>query len=481
MALRALMLARKIAELEGRQTGIEQERAALTERIAALETRESEAERAFAEITAETPQEERDAFDAEAAEIEREHGEIDAAQTDIDTRAAEVERDLTAARTELDGINQRAAEAAAAAGRAAENNHATEEERTTVNTEHMSRRERIAEICTRSEVKDFAASVRANRAVGSPALAIPDVMLDIIADEVAEQSKLIPYVDSQTVKGSGRAVIMAGVPEAIWTETFGELQPVNLNLYRMTVLGGKVSNYLAIPNPLIQDNDVNLVNGIISRLAAGQARAIDRAILYGTGVNMPVGIMTRLAATAGTGGAAPAWWDATAPEFTDIHSTNIGHASSASLTGLELFKALATFLGKAKHTYSGTGRKFWAMSEATALKLKIAAMEFNSGAAIVSGVTSTLPVIGGDIVELDSSLIPDDTIIGGYGDQYLHADRASVEIRVSDQVKFIQDQTVYAAVSRHDGKPKAGEGFVAWSLTTSNPASTTTWPTPASN
>lgn len=486
MALRALMLARMIAELELNQNAIQGERDALSARVATLETRESEAEKAFAEITAETPQEERDAFEAEAAEIEKEHGEIETAKADIETRAAEIGKKLSDARAELDGINKRAAsaaaEAAAAAKAASENAEKAKEarEEKKMNTDKITRRERIADLCTRSEVKEFASAMRANRAVGSPALGIPDVMLDLIADEVAEQSKLLPYVDMQRVKGQGRAVIMSGTPEGVWTDTFGNLAAVDLTLYSISVLGGKISNYLAVPNPLIEDNDFNLVSGVISRLSAGQARGLDRAIIYGTGTNMPVGILTRLAAvTSGSPAVPPSWWDANAPTFTDLHTSNIGKVSANNLTGLNLFKELAAFLGKVKHQYTGAGKLFWAMNPKTALALKIAAMEFNSGAAIVSGVTSTMPVIGGDIVEIDASVIPDNTIVGGYGDQYLLADRADVSIRVSDQVKFLNDQTVYAGVARYDGKPKAGEGFVGFGLTTTSIATTTTFPTSA--
>ena len=188
--------------------------------------------------------------------------------------------------------------------------------------------------------------------------------------------------------------------------------------------------------------------------------------------------LTRLAAvTSGSPAVPPAWWDATGPAFTDLHTSNIGKVSANNLTGLNLFKELAAFLGKAKHQYAGSGKLFWAMNPKTALTLKIAAMEFNSAAAIVSGVNATMPVIGGEIVELSADILPDNTIVGGYGDQYLLADRSDVSIRVSDQVKFLADQTVYAGVARYDGKPKAGEGFVGFGLTTTSIATTTTFPT----
>lgn len=480
MALRQIMLRHAIEELEKTAADLKAERDALDSRRTAWQTREAAAVEAFGEITEQSTDEERAAFDTEAAEIEKERAAIEDAETGLATREKENGEAITARKAELAEIEARAAEAAKVKGKPEEKTKEGKEPDTRMFNiaEKNTRRERIADLCTRAEVKEFAAAVRANRAVGSPELGIPVVMLDLIADEIAERSKLIPYVDVQRVKGQGRAVIMSGTPEGVWTDTFGALSAVNLTLYLMSVLGGKISNYLAVPNPLIEDNDFNLVEGIISRLAAGLAQGIDRAIIFGTGTNMPVGILTRLAAvTSGSPAVPPAWWDATGPAFTDLHTSNIGKVSANNLTGLNLFKELAAFLGKAKHQYAGSGKLFWAMNPKTALTLKIAAMEFNSAAAIVSGVNATMPVIGGDIVELSADILPDNTIVGGYGDQYLLADRSDVSIRVSDQVKFLADQTVYAGVARYDGKPKAGEGFVGFGLTTTAIATTTTFPT----
>ena len=59
------------------------------------------------------------------------------------------------------------------------------------------------------------------------------------------------------------------------------------------------------------------------------------------------------------------------------------------------------------------------------------------------------------------SFIPDDVIIGGYGDLYLLAERAGTAISQSEHARFIEDQTVFKGTARYDGLPVIAEGFVA--------------------
>ena len=79
----------------------------------------------------------------------------------------------------------------------------------------------------------------------------------------------------------------------------------------------------------------------------------------------------------------------------------------------------------------------------------------------------TMPVLGGAVEELE--FIPDNVIIGGYGELYLLCERAGTDIAVSDQYRFIEDQTVYRATARYDGMPVIAEGFVVIGLSGATP------------
>ena len=264
---------------------------------------------------------------------------------------------------------------------------------------------------------------------------------------------MLPHVNRQTVGGVARQVIMGTVPEAIWTEMCGKLNEIDLTFNDTEVDGYKVGAFVAICNSLKEDNDVELVFQIIHALARAEALAVDKAILYGTGTKMPLGIVTRLAQTA-----QPDDYRATARPWVDLHTSNIISITAANSVGLKLYQAIIAAFGAAKKKYSAGG-KFWAMNEATHMKLVSEAMSINAAGAIVSGMSNVMPILGGDVVELD--FIPDNVIIAGYGMNYLAAERAGRQVAQSEHYRFIEDQTVFKATARYDGQPVIAESFVA--------------------
>ena len=119
------------------------------------------------------------------------------------------------------------------------------------------------------------------------------------------------------------------------------------------------------------------------------------------------------------------------------------------------------------------------MSQETHDTLIAESIDKNASAAIVAGVNGTMPVIGGEIVELP--FIPEGTIVFGYMDAYLLAERAGMQLCQSEHVKFLQDQTVFKGTARFDGKPVIAEAFAVISTTTAAPATTVTFPTDTAN
>ena len=99
------------------------------------------------------------------------------------------------------------------------------------------------------------------------------------------------------------------------------------------------------------------------------------------------------------------------------------------------------------------------MNETTRTKLIASSLSINAAGAVVAGIENTMPVIGGAIETLN--FIPDDVIIGGYGDLYLLAERADVYLGQSEHVRFVEDQTVFKGTARYDGEPVIPGAFVA--------------------
>ena len=465
MALRQLILSKRIEEARNQLSQLEKEQEALSERRSAMNTREAELEQAINEVTVDTPAEDQAVLEEEEKKWEEEDAALQAEEQDNAAKQQELQTKIDELNEELDALNKKAdadepaPEPAPADDRGADIAENREERQATkmnIRTMFGSTQQREA-LFARDDVKSFAERVRKlgheKRAVTGGQLLIPEIMLPLIRQAVEDRSQLIKYVNLQQVGGTARETVMGTVPEAVWTEMCANLNELALAFTDAEVDGYKVGGFIPVCNALLEDNDVNLVSQVLWALACAIAIALDKAILYGTGTKMPMGIVTRLAQTT-----APTGYPTTARTWADLHTSNIKAISAANSTGLKLFQLLMDAFGAAKHLY-GNGGKFWAMNEKTHMKLMQEALSFNANGAIVTGMNNVMPVIGGDIVELE--FIPDNVIIAGYGELYLLAERAGVELATSEHFLFTSDKTVFKATARYDGLPVIAEGFVA--------------------
>lgn len=314
----------------------------------------------------------------------------------------------------------------------------------------------IREFIEREDVKNWLGNVRAmaeKREVKGADLLIPSVVLDLIRENVENYSKLVNRVNLKPVGGNARQPIMGTIPEAVWTEACATLNELEFNFNMVEVESYKVGGYVFICKATLEDPDIDLAAEVITGIGIAIGVAIDKAILYGTGKKMPLGIATRLGQSE-----EPDNYPANARPWENL-SANVVTISSDT-HGLAFFKELVSAAGKAKGKYS-RGVKFWAMNETTYTTIKIEAMNFDNGAAIVSMLDGVMPVTGGDIVTLSDDIIADGNIVGGFGDLYLLAERAKAEFNRSDEYRFIEDQVTFKGTARYDGMPVIPEGFVA--------------------
>ena len=328
----------------------------------------------------------------------------------------------------------------------------------------------------REDVKNFNMEVRAciteKRALTNVGLTIPEVYMGLIRENIENYSKLYKYVNVKPIKGTGRMTVMGTYPEAVWTEACANLNELSLAFNNVEVDGYKVGGFIAVCNANLEDSEIDLAAEIITAIGQAIGLAIDKAILYGTGVKMPQGIVPRLVQTS-----EPANYPANARPWVDLHTTNVKSISS-SLEGVTLFKELIVDSGAAKGKYS-RGTKVWCMNETTYTQLIAEATSINAAGAIVTGVNATMPIIGGDIVVLD--FIPANIIIGGYFDLYLLAERSGAKLGQSEHVKFTEDETVFKGTARYDGLPVIAEGFVAFALNSGTVSGDMSFPEDSAN
>ena len=321
-------------------------------------------------------------------------------------------------------------------------------------------RDQVVDLFTHAEVKEFVENLRARigekRAVTGGDLLIPDVLLGLLRDNLHRYSKLISKVNLRSVAGTARQNIVGAIPEGIWTEMVGTLNEMDIVFNQLEVDGYKVGGYVAIPNSILEDSDINLAAEVMDIISQSIGLALDKAILYGTGTKMPVGIVTRLAEVQ-----QPAYWGNREQPWTNLSASNLLAIDPAAVTPSQFFADLILKLGVVQANYSN-GQLFWAMNTQTYRTLQSKAINFNAAGAVVAGVQNTVPVIGGEAVLLD--FIPNNHIIGGYGSLYLLAERAGIRLAQSEHVQFIQDNTVFKGTARYDGRPIFGEAFVGLTI-----------------
>ena len=474
MALKQLLLARQIGELRGEREDLEAKVAEVGTRRAAWSEREAAAEAALSEINDETGAEERAAFDAEAAEIEKEDGEIRTEEEALASRAAEIDGKIAELEKELETINKRAEEVRKSAPSAAKNNTEGGVENMQYTDERQSRAAQLREIVKNDEVRNFLGVILEKRAVAGATYTIPTVMQPLIIEAVKKNTKLYKHVNVSRIKGDGAFNVLAAAPEAVWTATTGRLNELTMTLNQFLTHGSKVAGYIPVSNAYLEDSVEDLAGIVIDLLGQSIGYVLDKAILYGTGSNMPIGIVTRLAATS-----SPAWWQASMPTFTDLHATHIGKLSAATVKGADLYKELIAVLGTAEQKHIGDGDLFWAMNQATWMKLQGELVSINAAGAVVTGANMVMPVIGGQVELLD--FIPANNIVGGWGQEYKLVERKGIAVSLSEHAQFIEDNTVYKGVARYDGNPYCGEGFAAFSLTTTDVTTSITFATDSAN
>lgn len=465
-ALRVLVLNSEITALRAQLTPLEQTRDGFA-------AREEQLRQALGEITETSTDEERNAVSSAVDTFEQERSanaaEIARIQGEIDTRSAEI------ARLEAEQTPPPATSTVSNSDTRNNDHH----ERSFVPMNNTTERrwfgltyaERDA-LMQSEQVRTFLQTIREARAqqrsVTGGELGIPDGFLPILRDLTYQESKFLRYCFTTSFRGTTRQNVAGVAPEAIWTEMKDRLNEIDIDFWQLTMDGFMVGGYIAVPNSvLMDDSDLSLTTSILQALASSLAKAIDKSIWFGTGESMPVGIITRLAAQT-----KPTWWGSQQGDFTDLHTSNILKLDLAAKNGVEFFRPLVAALAVAKPDYSN-GTVIWVMNRKTHMDIQSRALAFNDAAALVAGVSNSIPIVGGEIVEWE--VMPDNEIAGGYMSLYRSVEREGTTIESNTNVRWLENQTCFKGMQRRDGKPAIGEAFVLVNYGNVQPTTTTTF------
>lgn len=447
MAIKTLMLRKKIDDKRKELDALTAKRDALAEKAVELETREKDLEESIAEAETEDEQAavegEVEKFETDKATIESEQAENEAAIESLETEINELETDLA-------NSENRQREPATAP--------ATVEKVATTITERTSHKmiktrslremtiEQREAFVAREDVQNTLAQIRelmkTKRSITGGDYTIGTSVLGLIRENVMEYSKLYARVNAMNAKGNGRVIVQGVAPEAIWLECCDAIPEVSITFGQVELDCFKVGAFFGVCNALIEDSDIDLLDALMVAIMQGLGMAIDKAIIYGTGTKMPTGVVTAIA-------------DDQALALTNLIKI------TGSPTGNSLFTAIIKASGAANSTYS-RGGKLWIMNEKTYTEIMANAVSVNSNGQLVAGVTDRFPVVGGDIIVLN--FVPDNNIVVGYFDLYALLVRAGMTVETSEHAKFIEDMTILKGKARMDGKPAIVGAFAAIGL-----------------
>ena len=419
MALRALMLSKKLGE---KKKALD----AVREKIAGFEAREAELEKAIEEAESD---EEKAAVEEAVSEFETEKAEAEQTEADLDAEVRELEAELDSIETKEEPEERTAAPVI----------EKREKEIQIMNKRFrdMTHEERTAFV-ERDDMQQFLGEVRSaikeKRTLTNVGYLIPDVFLGLIKESIDDYSKLYNRVYKPTIGGAARLVIEGTAPEAVWTEACANLNELDLSFSKVEIDGYKVGGYFKVCNATLEDSDIDLAAELNEKLGQAIGLALDKAIVFGTGTKMPTGIVPTLKAVAST------------PNV-------VSHANT--VTGKALVEALIDDASLITSRYGSD--LIWIMNKKTNLKLKKNMLNVDAAGLYVAG--DALPVIGGDIIEL--GFMPDNVIVGGYADMYLLGERKGIELGMSEHAFWTADQTGFKGTARYDGKVIDANAFVA--------------------
>lgn len=430
MALKKLITAKKIEQRKASLAELQQREAALNTRAAELEAAVEEAK----------TDEDIALVEENISQLDTEKASLEGEKTTLETEIADLEGELEKLNSK-DPVNDPApaADPTPAPQEVIERNkNLGGEQRMAVN--RLTKRGQVIERLNKEEVRSFYSNLKQaieQRSITGLDLTIPQILLDTITDDLGRYSVLYDLVRVAKLTGKGRAIIAGEAPEAVWTEMVGKINELSCLFTDVEVDGYKIGGFIPLDNSYIEDSMINLASHVEDCLKESIAIALDKAILYGTGTKMPMGIIPAINANAG------------------IKATNIITLTTTNTKFEKIIEAMKNI----KRGRRGRGPITIVMNESTWLGTIVPmSLASNAAGAFVTVSNQAFPGVGYKVVF--SEEMENDNILVGDFTKYLLAERSDIKGASSTEFLFTDDKTVFKATGRYDGKPVRESAFV---------------------
>ena len=402
MALKQLILNKKINERSAKITQLRADETKLKDDEKDLESALDEAQ---TDEDVKIVEESADDLEKKIKENADEIAKLETEKAEFETELAKIEDEQTDENTDEDGEKRKMAK-----------------QLNTRNAGVMTIRESLQIEEVRSFYQNLANAMTEKRSLTGAEKVVPLEVIDRIESKLGDYSTLLQEVTIEKIGGTSRAVIAGDIPTAIWFE-IGKTALAELDdaLEGVEFDGFGLGGYVAVPNIIIENSLINLAGHIEDRLAKSIAKALDSAILNGTGVKQPTGVIK------------------SAPGANKVDSTGDITVLIAKL---------------AKVDTDGTGGEVIAVMNRATYYSKIVPKTL---AVAANGVLTGSYALPFRVVL--SAYAADNQIVFGDFKQFLLAQRSEIRVESSTEVQFTSDNTVFKGVGFYDGKATKAKAF----------------------
>ena len=409
MALRQLILNKKIQERSAKITALRADEKELKDEEVELEKALDEAE---TDEEVKVVEDSADELEKKIKDKADEITKLEAEKAELEAELAEIEDEQPDNEEKEDGEKRKMAKKV----------------QTRNNADVMTIRESLQIENVRSFYQNIANAMVEKRSLTGAEKVVPTEVIDRIESKLGDYSTLINEVTVEKIGGTGRAVIAGDIPEAIWFEVGKKaLDELEDKLDGVELDGFGLGGYVAVPNIIIENSLINLASHVEDRLAKAIAKALDKAILKGTGIKQPTGVVV---------------------------SAPVANKVTSDGTITDLIAKLA------KVDTDGTGGEVIAVMNRATYYSKIVPKTL---AVAANGVLTGSYALPFRVVL--SAYADDNTIVFGDFKQFLLAQRSEIRVESSTEVQFTSDNTVFKGVGFYDGKATKAEAFAVVTIT----------------
>ncbi|MEC1778407.1 phage major capsid protein [Schinkia azotoformans] len=297
------------------------------------------------------------------------------------------------------------------------------------------------QVLTKEETTYYNEVISGNGFGGTEKL-VPATVIDRVFEDLVHKHELLQYIDFVNVTGITEWITKNGdVPTAFWGKLTSAISEIlDEGFQKISTEQYKLSAFLPVAKAMLKLGPVFLDKYVRTVLAEAIAIGLEDAIVKGTGKDQPIGMIKNLAGAVVDG----VYPDKTAKAITDLSPETLGTEVMAPLTrdGKRVVSEALLVVNP---------NDYWS-------KVFPATTVLTQNGTYVHGV---LP-IPAKVVQ--SVSVPQGKMVAGVASDYFLGMGARQTIEVSNEVRFIEDESVYLAKLYANGRPKDNASFLVFDI-----------------